>query len=75
MSLCTWTSRYNRAEIIRSLIWKIVGSRLPPEIQEKLSNTEEEYFKKHSAHLKEYMSKMELDLTVVISDTIDETLQ
>lgn len=41
---------------------------LPPEIQEKLSNSEEEYFKKHSARLKEYMSKMELDLTVVISD-------
>lgn len=42
---------------------------IPPEIQEKLSNSEEEYFKKHSARLKEYMSKLELDLTVVISNT------
>ncbi|KAL4293509.1 hypothetical protein HN51_044013 [Arachis hypogaea] len=53
----------NRAEIIRSLLWKI-GSVLPKEIEEKLSHTEEEYFNKYSGELKKYMSKMELDLTV-----------
>lgn len=56
-------------------MWKVVGSMIPPEIQEKLSNSEEEYFKKHSARLKEYMSKLELDLTVVISNTKHQTLQ
>lgn len=38
---------------------------LPQEIQEKLSHLEEDYFKKHSASLKSYMSKLDLDLAVV----------
>jgi hypothetical protein len=40
---------------------------LPQEIQEKLSHTEEEYFKKHSGALQSYMSRLDLDLTVVPS--------
>ena len=44
-----------------------MGSVLPEEIEEKLCHTEEEYFKKHSAALKSYMSKMLVDLTVVTS--------
>ena len=40
---------------------------LPQEIQEKLSHTEEEYFKKHSGALQSYMSRLDLDLTVVTS--------
>ena len=56
--------RYNRAEIIRNLRWKI-GPVLPQEIHEKLSYSEEEYFKNHSTALESYMSELELDLTVV----------
>lgn len=56
--------RYNRAEIIRGLRWK-VGPVLPQEIQEKLNYSEEEYFKNHSAAIEAYMSEMDLDLTVV----------
>ena len=44
-----------------------MGPVLPQEIQEKLSHLEEEYFKKHSASLKSYMSKIDLDLAVVSS--------
>lgn len=62
MSLC----RYNRAEIIRNLLWKI-GHVLPQEIEEKLSHAEEEHFRKHSTALKSYMSKVMVDLTVVTS--------
>lgn len=38
---------------------------LPEEIEEKLSNSEKEYFKNHSATLQSYMSELDLDLTVV----------
>ena len=40
---------------------------LPQEIQEKLSHTEEDYFKKHAGTLQSYMSRLDLDLTVVTS--------
>lgn len=40
---------------------------VPQEVQEKLSHSEEEYFKKHSASLKSYMSRLDLDLVVVSS--------
>ncbi|KAG0453867.1 hypothetical protein HPP92_025171 [Vanilla planifolia] len=55
--------RYNRAELIQSLRWKI-GPVLPQEIQEKLSYSEEEYFKNHSTALESYISDLDLDLTV-----------
>ncbi|URE00463.1 hypothetical protein MUK42_20945 [Musa troglodytarum] len=55
--------RYNRAEIIQDLRWK-VGPVLPQEMQEKLNYSEEEYFKNHSAAIEAYMSEMDLDLTV-----------
>ena len=61
---CICLNRYNRAEIIQSLRWKI-GPILPQEIQEKLSYSEEEYFKNHSAAIDSYMSELDLDLTVV----------
>ncbi|BAT92733.1 hypothetical protein VIGAN_07155300 [Vigna angularis var. angularis] len=60
---CLMAYVYNRAEIIRNLLWKI-GHVLPQEIEEKLSHAEGEYFKKHSAALKYYMSKVMVDLTV-----------
>ncbi|XP_062089818.1 uncharacterized protein LOC133796356 [Humulus lupulus] len=60
---CLMSYIYNRAEIMRNLIWK-VGSVLPQEIQEKLSHNEQKYFKKHSASLDTYMSKIELGLAV-----------
>lgn len=53
--------------MIQNLAWK-VGLRLfelPEEIQEKLSHLEKEYFKRHSAALESYMSKIDLDLNVV----------
>ena len=46
---------------------------LPQEIQEKLSHTEEEYFKKHSGALQSYMSRLDLDLTVVPSLSLSHT--
>lgn len=58
--------RYNRAETTRNLLWKI-GPVLPKEIEEKLNHWEEDYFKKHSAWLKSYKSKVLVDLTVVTS--------
>ncbi|GFP95519.1 DNA replication complex gins protein psf1 [Phtheirospermum japonicum] len=63
---CLMAYVYNRAEIIRSLGW-MVDSVLPEDIEEKLSTTEKEYFKKHGATLQSYMSELDLHLTV---DTI-----
>ncbi|KAK4477195.1 hypothetical protein RD792_016409 [Penstemon davidsonii] len=55
--------RYNRAEVIRSLGW-MCDRVLPAEIEERLSSTEEEYFKNHAATLQSYMGGLDLDLTV-----------
>ncbi|KAK9991302.1 hypothetical protein SO802_026287 [Lithocarpus litseifolius] len=66
--------RYNRAETIRSLIWK-VGPVLPQEIQEKLSHAEEDYFKKHAGTLRSYMSRLDLDLTVDMVPPKDPYIQ
>ncbi|KAL0010619.1 hypothetical protein SO802_005727 [Lithocarpus litseifolius] len=71
---CLMAYMYNRAEIIRSLIWK-VGPVLPQQIQEKLSHTEEEYFKKHSGALQSYMSRLDLDLTVDMVPPKDPYIQ
>ncbi|KAE9588024.1 hypothetical protein Lal_00003176 [Lupinus albus] len=60
---CLMAYVYNRADNVRSLLWKI-GHVLPKEIEEKLSHSEEVYFKKHSARLKSYMSSLQVDLTV-----------
>uniref|UniRef100_A0A7N0UZ47 GINS subunit domain-containing protein n=1 Tax=Kalanchoe fedtschenkoi TaxID=63787 RepID=A0A7N0UZ47_KALFE len=60
---CLMAYMYNRADIVRSLRWK-VGPVLPQEILGKLNFSETEYFKNHSAALDSYMSEMELDLTV-----------
>ena len=46
---------------------------LPQEIQEKLSHTEEDYFKKHAGTLQSYMSRLDLDLTVVTSLSLTHT--
>ncbi|XP_010429994.1 PREDICTED: probable DNA replication complex GINS protein PSF1 isoform X1 [Camelina sativa] len=58
--------RYNRAEIVRDLAWR-VGLELldlPSEIQEKLTSLEKEYFKNHSVALKSYMGKVGIELNV-----------
>ncbi|XP_043691110.1 probable DNA replication complex GINS protein PSF1 [Telopea speciosissima] len=55
--------RYNRAEVIQRLRWK-VGPVFPQEIQGKLNQSEREYFKNLSAALEAYMSELDLDLTV-----------
>nr|AFK48024.1 unknown [Lotus japonicus] len=60
---CLMAYTYNRAENLRSLVWK-VGHGLPQEIEEKICHSEKEYFKKHSSALKSYMSQLLVDLTV-----------
>ncbi|CAA0839140.1 partner of SLD five 1 [Striga hermonthica] len=60
---CLMAYVYNRAEVIRSLGW-MVDRVLPEEIEEKLSTTEKEYFKNHTATLQSYMSEIDLHLTL-----------
>ncbi|KAK6912185.1 GINS subunit, domain A [Dillenia turbinata] len=71
---CLMAYVYNRAELIQNLRWK-AGPVLPPEIQEKLSYSEEEYFRNHSAALEAYMSELELDLTVDMVPPKDPYIQ
>lgn len=71
---CLMAYVYNRAEIIQSLVWKI-GHVLPQEIEEKICHLEEEYFKKHSAALKSYMTKQMVDLTVDMVPPKDPFIQ
>ncbi|KAL5575609.1 hypothetical protein UlMin_017308 [Ulmus minor] len=71
---CLMAYLHNRAEILRNLIWK-VGPVIPEEIQEKLSHSEEEYLKKHSASLKSYMSRSDLDLAVDMVPPKDPYIQ
>ncbi|EOY26502.1 Partner of SLD five 1 [Theobroma cacao] len=62
---CLMAYVYNRAEIIRDLAWKVgLLHELPREIQEKFSDSEEQYFKDHSKSLKLYMSQLSLDVNV-----------
>ncbi|KAG5410476.1 hypothetical protein IGI04_006795 [Brassica rapa subsp. trilocularis] len=61
---CLMAYVHNRADIVRDLGWR-VGLELPPEIQEKLTTLEKEYFKNHSAAIKSYMGKAGIDLNVV----------
>lgn len=59
--------RHNRADIDRDLAWR-VGLELldlPPEIQDKLTTLEKEYFKNHSVAIKFYMGKVGIELNVV----------
>ncbi|ERN12007.1 hypothetical protein AMTR_s00165p00046130, partial [Amborella trichopoda] len=71
---CLMSYMYNRAEMIRSLRWK-AGRVLPVEIQGKMTHSEEEYFKKHSAALESYMSAMDIDLTVDMVPPKDPYIQ
>lgn len=65
VDLLSWSSfRYNRAEVVRRLGWTLERV-LPEEIEEKLSTSEREYFKNHSATIQSYMSALDLDLGVV----------
>ncbi|CAK9146439.1 unnamed protein product [Ilex paraguariensis] len=70
---CLMAYVYNRAEVIRSLGWT-VECVLPEEIGEKLSTSEKEYFKNHSATLQAYMAELDLDLAVVICLFLDGSL-
>ncbi|CAL5440014.1 unnamed protein product [Camellia sinensis] len=60
---CLMAYVHNRAEVIRRLGW-MIEPPLPEEIQEKLSSSEKEYSKNHSAMIKSYQSEMDLDLAV-----------
>ncbi|CAN1249997.1 DNA replication complex GINS protein PSF1 [Linum perenne] len=63
---CLMAYVYNRAEVIQSLAWKVGFElfELPEEIQEKLSDSEKDYFGKHSAALQSYMADVDMDLNV-----------
>ncbi|KAG5379927.1 hypothetical protein IGI04_027769 [Brassica rapa subsp. trilocularis] len=64
---CLMAYVHNRADIVRDLAWR-VGLELldlPPEIQEKLTALEKEYFKNHSVAIKSYMGKVGIELNVV----------
>ncbi|XP_022714850.1 DNA replication complex GINS protein PSF1-like isoform X2 [Durio zibethinus] len=63
---CLMAYVYNRAEIIRDLAWKVgLLHELPSGIQEKFSDSEEQYFIDHSKSLKLYMSQLSLDVNVI----------
>ncbi|CAH8355995.1 unnamed protein product [Eruca vesicaria subsp. sativa] len=63
---CLMAYVHNRAEIVRDLAWTVglLLPQLPPEIQEKLTTLEKDYFKNHSSALKSYMGKAGIDLNV-----------
>ncbi|XVF24820.1 hypothetical protein REPUB_Repub13aG0160600 [Reevesia pubescens] len=62
---CLMAYLYNRAEIIRDMAWKVgLLYELPSEIQEKFSDSEEQYFKDHFKSLKLYRSQLSLDVNV-----------
>ncbi|KAI6689967.1 hypothetical protein NL676_026795 [Syzygium grande] len=71
---CLMAYMYNRADVIRSLRWKL-GRVLPNELVTKLSNSEKEYFKGYSAALDAYMNEMNLDLTVDMVPPKDPYIQ
>ncbi|KAG2313731.1 hypothetical protein Bca52824_025288 [Brassica carinata] len=63
---CLMAYVHNRADIVRDLAWR-VGLELlglPPEIQEKLTTLEKDYFKNHSVAVKSYMGKVGIELNV-----------
>ncbi|CAN7085800.1 unnamed protein product [Brassica oleracea var. botrytis] len=63
---CLMAYVHNRADIDRDLAWR-VGLELldlPPEIQDKLTTLEKEYFKNHSVAIKSYMGKVGIELNV-----------
>ncbi|KAL8223668.1 hypothetical protein R6Q57_019143 [Mikania cordata] len=62
---CLMAYVYNRAEVIQSLGWTIKhDTDLPDAIEKKLSDSENEYFKKHYKNLQSYMTDLDLDLAV-----------
>lgn len=71
---CLMAYMYNRADTIRSLLWKI-GKELPKEIEEKFCHPELTYFQKHSSALKSYMSRIDVDLTVDMVPPKDPYIQ
>ncbi|KAG9439586.1 hypothetical protein H6P81_019751 [Aristolochia fimbriata] len=71
---CLMAYMNHRLEIIRSLRWK-VGRELPEEIQQKLTQSERDYFKNHSLALESYMSELDLELTVDMVPPKDPYIQ
>ncbi|XP_078435304.1 partner of SLD five 1 [Wolffia australiana] len=71
---CLMAYTYNRAGVIQGLRWK-VGAKLPEEIMQKLSFSEKEYFKSHSAAIESCMSELDLDLTVDMVPPKDPYIQ
>ncbi|KAF3526717.1 hypothetical protein F2Q69_00049853 [Brassica cretica] len=66
LTVCKVLVWHNRADIVRDLAWR-VGLELldlPPEIQDKLTTLEKEYFKNHSVAIKSYMGKVGIELNV-----------
>ncbi|XP_031478862.1 uncharacterized protein LOC116249752 isoform X2 [Nymphaea colorata] len=70
---CLMAYMYNRAEIIRSLRWKI-GTIPPEEIQSKLNYSEEEYFKNHCAALEDMIPPNDPSILVRVRCDIGDVL-
>lgn len=58
---CLMAYVYNRAEVITNLGWMVDGD-LPEEIEQRLSNSEIVYFKKHVDTLQSYITELDLNL-------------
>ncbi|CAM6106513.1 unnamed protein product [Calypogeia fissa] len=71
---CLMGYMYNRAQRIQQLRWQL-GAVLPEDIQEKLSQSEKEFFKRYSDILGSYMSKINLDLIVDATPPKDPYIQ
>jgi len=48
---------------------------LPSQIQDKLSNSEKEYFQAYSSSLGQYMSTIDVDISVVWWESLNYTAQ
>lgn len=64
ISIWVFVFRYNRAQRIQQLRWQL-GAVLPEDIQEKLNQSEKEFFKRYSDILGSYMTTINMDLIVV----------
>lgn len=57
-------SRYHRANRLQRLRWQL-GAVLPEDVRGLLHPSEKEFVKSYSENLSSYMTKLDIDLTVV----------
>lgn len=63
-----YCTRYNRVQRIQRLRWQL-GAILPEDIRDRLHPSEKEFVKNYSENLGSYMTKIDLDLTVVMQQS------